>query len=42
MLYFKGLSQHEISNRISKPISTVKARIHRGMVRLRKIVGTEI
>jgi RNA polymerase sigma-70 factor (ECF subfamily) len=42
MLYFSGLSQQEISNRIQKPISTVKARIHRGMARLRKIVGTEI
>jgi RNA polymerase sigma-70 factor (ECF subfamily) len=42
MLYFSGLSQQEISDRIHKPISTVKARIHRGMVRLRKIVGTEI
>jgi RNA polymerase sigma-70 factor (ECF subfamily) len=42
MLYFSGLSQQEISDRIDKPLSTVKARIHRGMVRLRKIVGTEI
>ena len=42
MLYFSGLSQQEISDRIHKPISTVKACIHRGMVRLRKIVGTEI
>ena len=42
MLYFSGLSQQEISDRINKPLSTVKARIHRGMVRLRKIVGTEI
>jgi len=42
MLYFSGLSQQEISDRIHKPLSTVKARIHRGMVRLRKIVGTEI
>lgn len=42
MLYFSGLSQQEISDRISKPISTVKARIHRGMVRLRKIVSSDI
>ena len=42
MLYFSGLSQQEISDRIHKPLSTVKARIHRGMVRLRRIVGTEI
>lgn len=42
MLYFSGLSQQEISDRLHKPLSTVKARIHRGMVRLRKIVGTEI
>jgi RNA polymerase sigma-70 factor (ECF subfamily) len=42
MLYFSGLSQQEISDRLHKPLSTVKARIHRGMVRLRKIVGCEI
>jgi len=42
MLYFSGLSQQEICDRLDKPLSTVKARIHRGMVRLRKIVGTEI
>lgn len=42
MLYFSGLSQQEISDRLRKPLSTVKARIHRGMARLRKIVGSDI
>jgi RNA polymerase sigma-70 factor (ECF subfamily) len=39
MLYFGGLTQQEISDRLKKPLSTVKARIHRGMLRLRRIVG---
>jgi RNA polymerase sigma-70 factor (ECF subfamily) len=42
MLYFRGLTQQEISDRLKKPLSTVKARIHRGMVRLRKLVGPSV
>jgi RNA polymerase sigma-70 factor (ECF subfamily) len=39
MAYFGGLTQLEISQRLQTPLGTVKARIRRGMQRLRKIVG---
>jgi RNA polymerase sigma-70 factor (ECF subfamily) len=39
MAYFGGMTQQEISTRLQTPIGTVKARIRRGMIRLKKIVG---
>ena len=42
LTYFAGLSQQEISERINKPIGTIKARIRRGMIRLRKLVSHKI
>lgn len=35
MAFFKGMSQTEISETLSAPLGTVKARIRRGMLRLR-------
>lgn len=40
MAYFKELTQQEIAARLQEPLGTVKARIRRGMLKLRKMIGT--
>ena len=42
MAFFKGMSQTEISECLSEPLGTVKARIRRGMLRLRGYLGCRL
>lgn len=42
LAFFGGLTQHQIAEQLSEPLGTVKARIRRGMMKLRQIIGPKL
>ena len=42
MAFFHGLTHDEISENLGEPLGTIKARIRRGMLRLRDLVAHRI
>jgi RNA polymerase sigma-70 factor (ECF subfamily) len=39
LAFFGGLSQSEVASRLQQPLGTIKARIRRGMLKLRELLG---
>jgi RNA polymerase sigma-70 factor, ECF subfamily len=42
MAFFGGLTQHQIAQELDEPLGTVKARIRRGMLKLRNIIAPKL
>jgi RNA polymerase sigma-70 factor, ECF subfamily len=42
LAFFSGLTQNEIAQELNQPLGTVKARIRRGMLRLKEMIATRL
>jgi RNA polymerase sigma-70 factor (ECF subfamily) len=42
LAFFSGLTQHEIAQQLDEPLGTIKARIRRGMMKLRQIIAPKL
>lgn len=42
LAFFSGMTQLEIAQKLDEPLGTVKARIRRGMLKLRQILGSRL
>lgn len=42
LAFFSGLTQTEIADRLSEPLGTIKARVRRGMMKLRELIGPQL
>lgn len=42
MAYFSGLTQNEIAEKLDEPLGTIKARIRRGMLKLKEILADSL
>jgi RNA polymerase sigma-70 factor (ECF subfamily) len=42
LAFFSGLTQNEIAQELNQPLGTVKARVRRGMLRLKEIIASRL